>query len=290
MQTSAGGWNAKLIGPPRQLTRRLNEVGEGYLDILSYASLGDESVPVLTSLAGKNLDEIASTLRTGTARPGRTRVHGRRPPSSIQPGDGGSMTRTRFGRALYTFDDLARARWMASTTRVVLLGLLMVLSSGCTTGGNVPTSGPPDVSVAPADSSLVGRWVDASGRELPDGTDASGEVLVLQANVGSTICTTDNVTVFIRLAWPVGRELNWGSEDWTDADAPQFVRDTTGSSIKTFGPSNLDAELPRTAQETGFQHQGNRLSVDSGSVALYVTRPDNRIERWAQVRPGEGCA
>ena len=179
---------------------------------------------------------------------------------------------------------------MARVASIGSLVLLMVLSTACTGGENVPTSGPPEATVAPADRDLVGRWVDASGRELPDGTAASNGILVLQTSVGSTTCTTEHVTVFIRLAWPVGRELDWNAGDWTDDDAPWFVRDPSGGGIKTYAPSDLDVDLPRTARPTGFRREGNSLSVDPEQVALYVSRPDGHTERWARVRPGEGCA
>lgn len=170
------------------------------------------------------------------------------------------------------------------------LGLLLALVTGCAGGGNVPTSGPPKVTVEPADQDLVGRWVDASGRELLDASAASNGILVLQATIGSTTCTTGNVTVFIQLAWPVGREVDWNSGNWTDQDAPSFIRDTSGGGIRTFGPSDLDVQLPKTARPTGFQRQGNQLSVGPKPDAIYVTRPDGHTERWARMRPGEGCA
>lgn len=152
------------------------------------------------------------------------------------------------------------------------------------------TSDRPEVTVLPADADLVGRWTDASGRELPDATAASDGILVLQVSVGSTTCTREDVTVFLQLAWPVGREVDWNSGNWTDQDAPSFVRDTSGGGIRTVGPSHLDVPLPRTARATGFQRQGNRLSVGPTPDAVYVTRPDGHTERWARVRPGEGCA
>ena len=166
--------------------------------------------------------------------------------------------------------------------------LAVVFMTGCDIGRSA-SSGPPDVTLTEADKSLVGRWKDAGGRELPDGTHASNGVLVLQTNAGSTTCTTENATVFMRLAWPVGREIG-KDEPWTDAGAPEFLRDTTGSAIKTDGRSDLDTELPRSARPTGFHKDGNRLSVDSKRVAIYVTRPDGRTERWARVMAGQGCA
>lgn len=165
-----------------------------------------------------------------------------------------------------------RLAWVGS------IGLLFALVAGCVGGAR------------PADEDLVGRWVDASGRELPDASAASNGILVLKATIGSTTCTTDNVTVFIQLAWPVGREVDWASGDWSDQDAPSFIRDTSGGGIRTFGPSDLDVQLPRTARPTGFQHQGNQLSVGPKPDAIYVTRPDGHTEQWARMRPGEGCA
>jgi hypothetical protein len=35
---------------------------------------------------------------------------------------------------------------------------------------------------------------------------------------------------------------------------------------------------------------GNTLSVDAGEQAVYVTRADGTTERWARLRPGQGCA
>jgi hypothetical protein len=62
------------------------------------------------------------------------------------------------------------------------LGLVLALVTGCAVGGDAPTSDPPRVTAAPADQDLVGRWVDGSGRELPDATAASSGILVLHVN------------------------------------------------------------------------------------------------------------
>jgi hypothetical protein len=158
----------------------------------------------------------------------------------------------------------------------------------CSGAGQAASSDSPPVTLSEADRSLVGRWTDSAGRELPDGTNASGGLLVLQTNAGSTTCSAGHATVFLRISWPVGTQLDWRDGAWTDADAPEFVRDTTGSAIETYGHSDLDIDLPRSAQPTGFQRQGNTLSVDSPRVAIFVTRPDGRTERWARVKGG-GC-
>lgn len=169
-----------------------------------------------------------------------------------------------------------------------VLGLAIALNSGC--GGGEAPAGAPRITASSSDADLFGRWVDPSGRELPNASAESNGILVLQATVGSTTCTTRNVTVFIQLAWPVGREVDYNSGNWNDDEAPSFIRDTSGGGIRTFGPSDLDVPLPRTARPTGFQRQGNELSVGPKPDAIYVTRPDGHTERWARVRPGEGCA
>ena len=173
---------------------------------------------------------------------------------------------------------------------LAVLGVIVALVSACGATGVAPAQGPPPVTVRWADRDLVGRWTDAAGRELPDGTAASNGILVLQASVGSTTCSRDDVTIFLQLSWPVGRQVDWSSGNWTDDDAPVFIRDTSGGGIRTFKPSDLDTELPATARPTGFRREGNQLSVGPEPDAVYVTRPDGHTERWSRMRPGEGCA
>jgi hypothetical protein len=139
-----------------------------------------------------------------------------------------------------------------------------------------------------ADADLIGRWRDATGQELPDGTNAMGGVLVVSTGAGSTSCTEDHVTVFMQLAWPVGTELDLNS-DVAESDAPMFVRDTAESLLETEGTSDFDAELPKTAKPTGFNREGNAISVVPDGHAVYVTRASGRIERWPRLKPGQGC-
>jgi hypothetical protein len=153
--------------------------------------------------------------------------------------------------------------------------------------GQAASSGGPPAVVAPEEQDLLGRWNDATGRELPDGTSASKRVLVVSTSAGSTTCTEDG-TVFLQLAWPPGSEVDLFAGTWDDQNAPQFIRDTTGSAMETVGTSDLGATLPASAKSTGFQRGGNTISVDVKAKKVYVTRPDGRTEHWARLRGG-GC-
>jgi hypothetical protein len=167
----------------------------------------------------------------------------------------------------------------------VLLAVVM-LAPGCA----VQAPGQPATQVARADRDLVGRWLDADGHELPDGTDESG-VLVIRSTGGSTSCDRSNVTVFLELSWPAGRRSDLSKGDVDESDAPRYLRDSAGSTIETIGSSDLDSSLPRSATSTGFHRAGNTISVvadDPSSV--FITRADGRIERWARLRDGAGCA
>jgi hypothetical protein len=108
------------------------------------------------------------------------------------------------------------------------------------------------------------------------------------SEAGSTTCGADHVTVFLQLSWPVGTKLDL-NQAYQDAAAPRFVRDTTGSKLRTYGSSDLDVEVPASARPTGFSRQGNMISVEPDAMAAYVTRANHRTERWARLRAGEGC-
>ena len=143
--------------------------------------------------------------------------------------------------------------------------------------------------MAADEQDLLGRWTDAAtGRELPDGSQASAGILVVSTSSGSTTCTEDG-TVFLQLAWPPGSEVDLFAGKADDRNAPRFIRDTTGSAMDTVGTSDLDATLPASAKPTGFRRGANTISVDVHAKQVYVTRPDGRTEQWARLRGG-GCA
>lgn len=174
--------------------------------------------------------------------------------------------------------------------RVLLcLAVITALAFGCTPGRGASV-GPPQVTVAPDQQDLVGLWRDADGQELPDGTNASGGVLVLSAGSGSTTCGEDHVTVFVELAWPAGRRLDWNSGYDAD-DTQRYVRQTEGSAIETDGQSDLDTTLPAKARSTGLNKDGNTLyAITAKPSAIWVKRADQHVERWARLASGAGCA
>jgi hypothetical protein len=95
------------------------------------------------------------------------------------------------------------ARWPSF---LLPTGLALALAlAGCATDAS-GRSGP--LRVKKADRELIGRWTDSSGRQLEDGTSASNGILVVHSSPGSTTCADDHVTVFLELAWPVGRPLD----------------------------------------------------------------------------------
>ena len=140
--------------------------------------------------------------------------------------------------------------------------------------------------VSEADQDLIGRWTDASGRELED---ASNGIFVIRTQAGSTTCGEDHVTVFLELAWPVGRRLDT-SKDYTEETAPRFVRDTTGALLKFDGTSDLDTDLPGSARPTGFFLNGNTIHASADGRAVFVTRPTQKVERWPRLKPDPVCA
>jgi len=179
------------------------------------------------------------------------------------------------------------------STLVVLIVVAVASLSGC---GESATSGMPRAVVAADEEGLLGRWTDATGRELPDGTQASAGILVVSTGAGSTTCTEDG-TVFLQLAWPPGSEVDLLAGKADDRNAPRFIRDTTGSAMDTVGRSDLDATLPASARPTGFRRGANTISVDVKERKVYLTRPDgpssgpgsvgaaapDRLDRWATV-------
>ena len=69
---------------------------------------------------------------------------------------------------------------------------------------------------------LIGTWFDAQGRPLPDGTNASNGILVIQTGSGSTSC-------YDRQRHGVhGARLAGGSAtDWTSRMDPVTPTDTS---------------------------------------------------------------
>ena len=174
-----------------------------------------------------------------------------------------------------------------------VLGLVLAaagLLGGCAGCGPVGPDGLPAVIVAEADKDLLGPWTDASGRTLPDGTSAANGILVLGTSYGSTTCTERNGTVFLRLTWPVGTEVDVFAGEDRPGDTLEFIRDSTDSGMAVSTTSDLDVALPTSARPTGFRRGGNTLSVDAAAQAVYITRTDGTTERWARLQPAQGCA
>lgn len=185
---------------------------------------------------------------------------------------------------------MAMAAMRRSGHGPLILALItaVVLLTGCANGYRPQGGG-----TVPRDQrDLVGTWFDAQGQALPDGTNASNGILVLQAGTGSTTCSDEgeNMTVFIEMAWPPGRRLDW-SRGYGEGDAQRYVRDTEGSLLAADGVSDLDTTLPREAADTGITKDGNALyAISSDPSSIWIRRPDGRIEQWASLRDGEGCA
>ena len=167
--------------------------------------------------------------------------------------------------------------------------VVATLLAGCSSA-SVPVDGVPVATVSADEQDLLGTWRDADGRALPDGMSGSDGVLTVAASSGSTTCSEANGTVFLLLAWPPGRRLDWASSNDAN-DMYSYVRQTQGSGLKTDGPSDLDATLPAAARSTGLNKDGNLLyAITAEPAAIWVQRPDRRVERWARLGPGEGCA
>lgn len=175
--------------------------------------------------------------------------------------------------------------------RSIALGLVLlsVLAGGCS--GLASSGGKPQVEVASDQRDLVGSWYDADGEKVPDGTNESGGILVLSAGAGSTTCSVQDVTVFMELAWPPGRQLDWKA-GYEPEDTNRYIRQTLGSGMATDGQSDLAlADLPAAALSTGLNKEGNVLyAIESKPAAIWVQRPDGRVERWARLKNGQGCA
>jgi hypothetical protein len=171
-----------------------------------------------------------------------------------------------------------------------LVVVAAVLLGGCAASGTVAAAGSPEVVIAEADQDLLGPWTDVSGQVLPDGTSASNGVLVVATSYGSTTCTERNGTVFLRPAWPVGTQVDVFAGEERPGNTLEFIRDSTGPGLEVYAESDLDVTLPNSARPTGFQRHGYTISVDAGAKTAYVTRTDGTTERWARLRPSQGCA
>lgn len=132
---------------------------------------------------------------------------------------------------------------------------------------------------------LVGSWQDAQGRSLPDGSTADG-ALVITTYLASASCDGPKDTVYLELAWPVGRPAS-AEERGDAARTHHYARgDTIEQRVSASGYAP-DVVLPATARSTGFAREGNTLSIDPAGYA-YVTRSDGQTERWPQIELG--CA
>lgn len=176
-----------------------------------------------------------------------------------------------------------RSRHRAFACFVVLLAV----TASC---GRPASVGSPYVMVSRDQRDLIGTWFDAQGRPLPDGTNDSNGILVIQAGSGSTSCSTDNVTVFIELAWPAGRRLDRNKSSGP-GDTHRYIRESRGSLMAADGQSDLNTELPASATDSGIQKDGNAIFViTSKPEAIWVRRGDGQVERWPRLSFGEGCA
>ena len=154
------------------------------------------------------------------------------------------------------------------------LVVVLVFVTSC---GRPASVGPPEVMVARDQRDLTGTWFDAQGRPLPDGTNASNGILVIQAGSGSTSCSTDDVTVFIELAWPAGRRLDW-NKSYGPGDTHRYIRQTKGSLMATDRQSDLDTELPASAKDSGIQKDGNAIfTITSKPEAIWIRRGDGQV-------------
>jgi hypothetical protein len=133
---------------------------------------------------------------------------------------------------------------------------------------------------------LVGRWTDARGQEVPDGSEAMDYAVGAYTFLASTDCSERKDTVYLVLAWPVGQVVK-RDELGAGERTRYFVRGTMGEGFQTRGKFDADGALPPNPRDTGFVRQGNRIFVDR-SRTVYVTRPDGRTERWREMKLG--CA
>jgi len=165
---------------------------------------------------------------------------------------------------------------MVTRSRAALVSVLLLLLVGCTSAPSPPLPYP----------DLVGRWTDARGQELADGSEEMDYAIVAYTFLASTDCSERKDTVYLVLAWPLGQIVR--VDELGDPERTRyFVRGTMSEGYQTRGEFDPDAELSSTARDTGFVRHGNRIFVDrSGTV--YVTRPDGRTERWQEMKLG--CA
>ena len=133
---------------------------------------------------------------------------------------------------------------------------------------------------------LVGQWADPTGQPLPDGTPGANGVLVVHTYLASSHCEGWKDTVYLELAWPVGRGVNIEDAGGVN-DLRYYVRGESVEKRVSSEPYAADVALPASATPTGFARAGNAISVDPAGPA-YVTRPDGRTERWPQIVLG--CA
>ena len=163
-----------------------------------------------------------------------------------------------------------------------LLGLaLAIATSGCT----YQQAPEPALTVPASEADLVGPWTDLStGQQVPE--VKPGDPLLVTVFASSNGCSYDGITLILRVGWPLGTEVG------PPYDMPSFLRETTGANLKTWGESDLDAELPADPPAARFASRaGSTIRIDAEARWAYVERPGGRVERWARLASNVGeCA
>jgi hypothetical protein len=171
---------------------------------------------------------------------------------------------------------------------MVGLGLTMCVigTLSCTDDASEPaaSSAPPTTAEAEAveldRDEVIGTWMDPAGEPVVRNPRA----LVFHLGPGPEHCVWQDA-LFLHLAVPFGKP----APDF--ADVEQYIRDPDGvvnvdASLR--GNLDLNAELPKSAEFTGFTTEHIQLWIEADHSGVFLT-DGHAVERWPRVDPRAGC-
>jgi len=123
----------------------------------------------------------------------------------------------------------------------------------------------------------LAAWTDASGQTVPDET--------VYWYHGPDHCEWQSV-VFLHVGWPLGS--HWASSP----PHRTYARDPDGIFAQDLfmGTLDLDAELPASAEDTGYRSGDTELWLDPADEGVAYLRDGDSVERWPRFIEFFGCA
>lgn len=157
--------------------------------------------------------------------------------------------------------------WAERSVRLTAVVVVLAMLGVACRSGSAATGETTDV------EAFLGTWMDEDGEAAE--TDSS---FVVEPYRGDEHCSSET-TVFLRMGWPPGTELN---RLIGDNEARVFVRDVEGHlATATATTFERSVRLPEDATFSGYRNEEAELwfGPERGEEAAYLVIED-RVERW----------